>query len=69
MLVTHTSPCYIPAMTNHPDQAKPPQEWLDALARSEADLIAGRTAPWSEVRARLLAALDNVESEATHLRA
>lgn len=70
MLVTGPVSCYIPTMTNHPDQAKsPPQEWLDALARSEADLVAGRTAPWSEVRARLLAAIDDVEAEATHLRA
>jgi hypothetical protein len=45
----------------------PPQEWLDALARSEADLAAGRTAPWSEARARLLAILD--ETESTHQQA
>lgn len=35
----------------------PPAGWLEALERSEADLAAGRTVPWAEIRARLLATL------------
>jgi hypothetical protein len=49
-------------MEDDPAPALVPTEWLDALARSEADLVAGRTAPWAEVRARLLAAADEVET-------
>jgi predicted transcriptional regulator len=39
----------------------PPQEWLDALERGRADIAAGRTAPWSEVKARLLARIAFME--------
>ena len=48
-----------------PTDKAPPQEWLDTLARSEADLAAGRTVPWSEARARLLANLDDIGAEPT----
>jgi hypothetical protein len=37
--------------SHQPDQA-PPQEWIDALARADADVAAGRTVEWSAVRAR-----------------
>jgi predicted transcriptional regulator len=47
----------------------PPQEWLDALARGEADIAAGRIVPWSEARARLLAILDDSEADPTERRA
>ena len=58
-------------MADHPEQTeqKPPQEWLDALACAEADLAAGRTVPWSEARARLLAMLDETEATGTNLKA
>lgn len=42
---------------------EPPQAWLDALDRSEADLAAGRTVTWQEARARLLARLTDMEAE------
>lgn len=47
----------------------PPAGWLEALERSEADLAAGRTVPWLEVRARLLATLAEMEAEQARLRA
>jgi predicted transcriptional regulator len=45
-----------------PLEQTPPQSWLDALDRADADIAAGRTAPWSEVRARLLARLEKQEA-------
>jgi hypothetical protein len=51
-----------------PDQA-PPQEWIDALARADADVAAGRTVEWSAVRARLLARADEMEAEKARRRA
>jgi hypothetical protein len=58
-------------MADHPDPTErtAPQEWLDALARSEADVAAGRTVPWTEARARLLAIMDETEIEPTDLGA
>lgn len=47
----------------------PPAGWLEALDRSEADLAAGRTVSWQEVRARLLAMLDEMEAEQARRRA
>lgn len=47
----------------------PPAGWLEALDRSEADLAAGRTVSWQEVRARLLATLDEMEAEQARRRA
>ena len=54
-----------------PDDAPrpPPAGWLEALERSEADLAAGRTVPWQEVRTRLLATLDEMEAEQARRRA
>nr|WP_294501648.1 hypothetical protein [uncultured Rhodopila sp.] len=49
---------------NH-DELSPPREWLEALALSEADLAAGRTVPWREARARLLANFEEIEAEPT----
>lgn len=65
-----TSP-YIIWMADHPDRTEqtPPQEWLDALCCAEGDLAAGRTVPWSEARARLLAILDETEATGTNLKA
>lgn len=48
---------------------EPPQAWLDALDRSEADLAAGRTATWQDARARLLAMLAEMEAEQARRRA
>lgn len=45
-----------------PLEQTPPQSWLDALDRADADIAAGRTAPWPEVRARLLARLEKQEA-------
>jgi hypothetical protein len=53
---------------NHVEQS-PPQEWLEALALSDADLAAGRTVPWREARARLLANFDAIEAEPTDAKA
>jgi hypothetical protein len=52
----------------HVEQS-PPEEWLEALALSEADLAAGRTVPWHEARARLLANFDAIEAEPTDVEA
>ena len=41
----------------------PPQEWLDALEKSRADLAAGRTVPWTDARARLLAIVAETEAD------
>jgi len=48
---------------------EPPQAWLDALDRSEADLAAGRTMTWPEARARLLAKLAEMEAAQARRRA
>jgi len=47
----------------------PPAGWLEALERSEADLAAGRTMPWHEVRTRMLATLAEMEAEQARRRA
>ena len=39
----------------------PPQHWLDALERGEADRAAGRVAPWPAVRETLTQALAAME--------
>ena len=46
----------------------PPAEWLEALARSDADIAAGRTVTWQEARARLLALQDELEAEQARQR-
>jgi hypothetical protein len=48
-------------MADEPDKA--PQEWIDALAESDADLVAGRTVPWCDARQRLLAAIAAMEAK------
>ncbi len=52
-------------MADEPDQSpqQAPQEWIDALAESDADLLAGRTLPWSDARQRLLAAVAAMQAE------
>jgi hypothetical protein len=62
---------YYLRMDDHPEHTElaPPQEWIDALARSDADIAAGRTVPWSEARARLLATLDELEADPSYLKA
>jgi hypothetical protein len=58
-------------MDDQPRQAdqQPSQEWLDALARADADVAAGRTVAWSDVRARLLARLAEMEAKQARRRA
>ena len=46
-----------------------PPGWPEALERSEADVAAGRTVTWQEVRARLLATLAEMEAEQARRRA
>jgi hypothetical protein len=55
-------------MDEQPDRA-PPQEWIDALARADADVAAGRTVAWSDVRARLLARAAEMEADQARRRA
>ena len=52
-------------MADHPDvrDQTPPQEWLDALARSEADLAAGRTVSGDAVMNRLRQTLAEMETQ------
>jgi hypothetical protein len=40
-----------------------PAAWLHALAEGEADLANGRGSPLPEARARLVALIDEVETE------
>ena len=46
--------------TNPPPQT-PPQAWLDALEEGEADLAAGRVAPWPPLRDAIEAVLAAME--------
>jgi len=53
---------YPPRMDDTANTAKAaPTGWLDALARSEADLTAGRTVPGEAVRRRLRQAIAEME--------
>jgi hypothetical protein len=51
-------------MADHSDRTelKPPQEWLDALARSEADLAAGRIVSGEGLMRRLRQTLAEMEA-------
>lgn len=40
---------------------KPPQDWLDAIARSEADLAAGRVVPGEAVLRRVRESINRTE--------
>jgi hypothetical protein len=55
---------YSPRMADHPDHAEltPPQEWLDALARSEADLAAGRVVSGEGLMRRLRQTLAEMQA-------
>jgi hypothetical protein len=54
---------YIVRMDDNVDltHQMPSQEWVAALDRSDAGAAAGRTVPWSEARARLLAIVDQAD--------
>ena len=52
-----------------PTQQPAPQWLLDALAEGEADIAAGRTSPWPEVRARLVALIEQLDAERTQKQA
>jgi len=41
-------------MDNDTTSQMPPQDWLDALQRGDADMAAGRVAPWRAVRPTLV---------------
>ncbi len=62
---------YSPAMddTAAISPQDPPQTWCEALDRADADLTAGRTVPWAEVRARLAAMQDEIEAAPTRQQA
>jgi hypothetical protein len=51
------------AMDDNPTPAPVPTGWLEALARSEAQLAAGLTVPGEAVRQRLHAALARLEAK------
>ncbi|MGA9865873.1 MAG: hypothetical protein WBQ75_05455 [Acetobacteraceae bacterium] len=44
------------------DFAQPPREWLEALARGEADLAAGRTVPGEPIMKRLRQTIAEMET-------
>jgi predicted transcriptional regulator len=48
---------------------EPPKAWVDALERGRADIAAGRTKPWSEVRTRFLVRIADMEAEKARRRA
>jgi hypothetical protein len=55
---------YIPAMADHPDPIAqtPPQAWIDALARADADVAAGRTVSGDGIMHRLRQTLAEMEA-------
>lgn len=44
------------------DDLQPPQDWLDALDRADADVVAGRTVPGDGVISRLRHTLADMEA-------
>lgn len=44
------------------DDLQPPQDWLDALDRADADVAAGRTVPGGGVMSRLRQTLADMEA-------
>ncbi len=56
-------------MNDASEHQPPPQEWIDALARAEAEVAAGLTVPWAEARERLLATLAEIEADQARRRA
>jgi hypothetical protein len=55
-------------MADHPNDTgqTAPQEWIDALARADADVAAGRTVPGDGIMRRLRQTLAEMEArEAT----
>jgi hypothetical protein len=48
-------------MDDQPDRA-PPQEWIDALARADADVAAGRTVSLDDVLDRMRATAERLEA-------
>jgi len=51
-------------MDDSDDETQPavPQAWVTALESARADVAAGRTSSWPEVRARLVAELAALEA-------
>jgi hypothetical protein len=50
-------------MNDAPHSTETPAEWLEALARSEAELAAGLTVPAETVHQRIRDAIARIESE------
>jgi hypothetical protein len=57
---------YYPTMDDQSHEADqtPPQEWIDALARADADVAAGRLVDGAEIHRDLQAALDRMQDRA-----
>ena len=55
---------YCHRMEDRPHHARPPIEWLEALAESEADLAAGRVVPGEVVMRELRESLVRLETKA-----
>jgi len=52
---------YPPGVDTNPPPQTPPQAWLDALERGEADVAAGRVAPWPPLQAAIADVLTAME--------
>ena len=50
-------------MDDAPDRTEPPAGWLDALARSEAELAAGMTVPAAAVHQRIRDGIARIEAK------
>jgi hypothetical protein len=61
------APHHTPRADWDPPMTSEAEVWA-SLARSDADIAAGRTAPASIVHAELQAALDRIEARRTQLR-
>ena len=54
----------LPGMDDPNLPARQAPQWpLDMLEESRADVAAGRTSPWPEARARLVALIEQLEAE------
>ena len=50
-------------MPNSPNGAEVPASWLEGLARSKAQIVAGQTVPLLPILDRLLASAERLEAE------
>jgi len=57
------SPIYLPMSLYRDSPGTPPQDWLDALDRAEADVAAGRLVDGEVIHQDLAAALADMERD------